>query len=65
MLGGQTGWLVLDGPRSRWYPESDMPPEVTTYTVLLLHVGQVLLGFSDEPDRRQYLADTEPEPRQE
>jgi hypothetical protein len=42
-----------------------MPPEVTTYTVLLLHVGQVLLGFSDEPDRRQYLADTEPDPRLE
>ena len=59
-LYGQAGWLVLDGPRSRWYPQSDMPPNVASYTVLLLHVGRVLLGFSDEPDRRQYLADTEP-----
>jgi hypothetical protein len=56
----EAGWLVLDGPRSRWYASSEMPTDVTEKTVLMVHVGRVLLGFTDEPDRRKYLAAAEP-----
>ncbi len=51
---GETGWLVLDGPRTCWYAASEMPADVDK-TVLRIHVGRVLLGFEHEPDRRKYL----------
>lgn len=53
---GEPGWAVLDGPRSRWYPHSEMPEGVPASTVRMLHVGRVLLEFTDEPDRKRYLA---------
>jgi len=52
---GQSGWIVLDGPRSRWYAAAEMPTDNEDNTVLMLHVSRVLLGFRDEPDRRKYL----------
>lgn len=52
---GEAGWVVLDGPRSRWYPRSTMPADAPAQTVLHLHVGRVLLGFHDEPDRPRFL----------
>ncbi len=52
---GECGWLVLDGGRSRWYAATEMPPEVPDKTVLMVHVGRTLLGFREEPDRRNYL----------
>ena len=52
---GETGWLVLDGPRSRWYGASEMPAGNSGRIVLMLHVGRLLLGFTDEPDRRKFL----------
>jgi hypothetical protein len=52
---GEPGWLVLDGSRSRWYGASEMPAGNSGRTVLMLHVGRVLLGFTDEPDRRKFL----------
>jgi hypothetical protein len=57
----ETGWLVLDGPRSRWYAQSEMPADVPDKTVVMVHVGRVLLGFTEEPDRREYLPSAEPE----
>lgn len=54
--GGRLGWVVVDGPRSRWYPRDDMPAGAHEQTVLMLHVGRVLLRFAGEPDRRRWLA---------
>ena len=58
--GGESGWVVLDGPRTRWYPESEVPVSYEAL-VMMVHVGRVLLGFTDEPDRRKYLVNSEPE----
>lgn len=52
---GQPGWIIVDGPRSRWYAESDMPADCWDKLVQMVHVGRVLLGFPDEPDRRSFL----------
>lgn len=52
---GEPGWIVLDGSRSRWYAASEMPAESSDNLVLMVHVGRVLLGFDEEPDRRGYL----------
>jgi hypothetical protein len=52
---GNTGWIVLDGPRSRWYAQSEMPAESFYNTVLMVHVGRVLLGFAEVVDRKKYL----------
>jgi hypothetical protein len=49
------GWLVLDGPRTRFYPDEELPDVPYETTVLGLHVGRQLLGFTDEPDRRAFL----------
>ncbi len=47
-------WVVIDGPRSRCYPVSEM---FTTLGKVVghLHVGRVLLGFNAEPDRQAWL----------
>jgi hypothetical protein len=55
-LAGAEGWVVFDGPRSTWYPKSDMPQEVSEGVVLNVHVGRQLLGFTGQPERRKYLA---------
>lgn len=57
---GQPGWIVLDGPRSHWYAASEMPADAWDKTVVMIHVGRVLLGFRDEPDRRSYLQSAAP-----
>jgi hypothetical protein len=41
----ENGWIVLDGPRSRWYSASEMPVGREDRMVLMIHVGRVLLGF--------------------
>ena len=53
-LNGEDGWVVLDGPRSAWYPKQDMP-DAYSRTVLMVHIGRVLLGFDGQPDRRKFL----------
>jgi hypothetical protein len=50
-----TGWLVLDGARTRFYSHRELPDVSFETTVLGVHVGRQLLGFTDEPDRRKYL----------
>jgi hypothetical protein len=57
---GQPGWLVLDGPRSTWYPQADFP-DSAKFTMLKLHVGRQLLGFSEVPDRKKFLNNARPE----
>jgi hypothetical protein len=59
-LEGADGWVVLDGPRSEWYPASDMPKKTPASTVLEIHVGRQLLGLLDRPDRSKYLAAPKP-----
>lgn len=54
-LDGNPGWAVLDGPRSAWYPKSEMPEDVHDSVVLKVHVGRQLLGFRETPDRRKFL----------
>jgi hypothetical protein len=51
----KAGWVILDGPRSRWYAESEMPAEQFDKLVLEIHVGRELLGFHDQPDRRSFM----------
>ncbi len=57
---GESGWIVIDGPRSRWYAASEMPPDDRGKTIAMIHVGRVLLGFSEEPDRRRFLRPAAP-----
>ncbi len=56
---GRDGWLVLDGPRSTWYPQVDFP-DSAKFTVLKLHVGRHLLGFTESVDRQQFLKSPAP-----
>lgn len=57
---GQDGWVVLDGPRSTWYPASEQPDETYESVILKIHVGRQLLGFQDQPDRKKYLVTERP-----
>jgi hypothetical protein len=41
----EVGWIVVDGPRSRWYPASEMLGDSCEKQVVMVHVGRVLLGF--------------------
>lgn len=45
VLGGEPGWAVFDGSRSRWYPRSRFPEATTAQTILRIHIGRQLLGF--------------------
>lgn len=53
--GGQEGWVVLDGPRSRWYPATEQPEGTHARALLMIHIGRQLLGFENELDRRKHL----------
>lgn len=60
------GWVVLDGPRSAWYPRDEQPDGphgsgVDDNVILMIHLGRQLLGFHSEPDRKKYLAPPPPE----
>ena len=47
----EPGWVVFDGPRTRWYPATDFPDQLLEASVLSIHVGRQLLGFPLEADR--------------
>jgi hypothetical protein len=42
---GSAGWLILDGPNSRWYSAADFVSEERSQMILKIHVGRCLLGF--------------------
>jgi hypothetical protein len=59
-LNEQDGWVVLEGPRSTWYPKGEQPAESHESLVWKIHIGRQLLGFGDQPDRKKYLATDRP-----
>jgi hypothetical protein len=59
-VNGEEGCVVLDGERSEWYPRSEQPEESTQTSMLKVHVGRQLLGFTDKPDRKKYLRSPSP-----
>ncbi len=63
-LNGQDGWVVTDHDDSAWYPKNEQPEGTHDETILKIHVGRQLLGFSDQPDRRKYLIEDQPRPPQ-
>lgn len=54
-LAGEEGWVVLDGPRSTWYPKAEQPIDTADAVILGIHIGRQLLGFHDQPDRKAML----------
>ena len=52
---GAPGWAVFDGADSRWYPADEMPAEESAQTVLKVHIGRQLLGFTPATDRKNWL----------
>ncbi len=50
-LNGKKGWVVLDGPRSKWVPNSRKLPKYPESEILSLHIGKKLLGFAEPPSR--------------
>jgi len=55
MMAGAEGWAVLDGPRSWWYADDEMPEDKHGWVPLGIHIGSVLLGFPVDRERRSYL----------
>jgi hypothetical protein len=58
---GVDGWVVLDGPRSAWYPKHEQPERTLDSVILKIHLGWQLLGFRQLVDRPKYLANRPPE----
>jgi hypothetical protein len=54
-VNNKEGWVVLDGPRSTWYPREEMPEDGSESAILMLHVGRHVLGFTGTPDRQRFL----------
>lgn len=61
-LQGGEGWVVLDGERSQWYPKSEQPEDTHETAILKIHIGRQLLGFTETPDRKNFLT-TSPKSR--
>ncbi len=62
-LKGEQGWVVLDGPRSEWYPLADQPGNIDSVydgVILQIHIGRYLLGLTQQPDRKKYFAPPKP-----
>ena len=68
-LNGEPGWMIFDGSRSTWYPQSEQPKyeslsiDGTKPEISMIHVGRLLLDFSlEEKGRPKHLAVT-PSPK--
>jgi hypothetical protein len=59
-LLGDQGWVVVDGPRSRWYAASEFPGDECEKQAAMVHLGRALLGFEDDADRRRFLQPATP-----
>lgn len=42
---GEAGYVVLDGPRSKWFSKKDRIADTPEESVLMIHLGRQLLGF--------------------
>lgn len=54
-MNGVEGWAVLAGDEVAWYPKDEQPEHTDELTILKLHVGRLLLGFEEQPDRKAWL----------
>lgn len=52
---GVSGWAVLDGPDSRWYPADDFPANERGERVLRIHLGRRLLDLDEPASRKAHL----------
>lgn len=59
-LNAEPGWVILDGNRSEWYPQAEQPVGAYESTILAIHIGRQLLGFTDKPARKHFLAPVAP-----
>lgn len=50
-IGGEKGWLVIDGERSAWFPASEQPEDAGSSAPLMIHIGRQLLGLNTAADR--------------
>ncbi len=44
---GKPGWLVVDGPRSRWHTAGHSCDESSGHSLLATHIGRVLLSLDE------------------
>ncbi|WP_254508713.1 HEAT repeat domain-containing protein [Anatilimnocola floriformis] len=59
---GVPGWIVLDGPRSQFYPAAEQPSDASRIPpTLMMHVGRQILGFPLTADRLTYLNQSKPQ----
>jgi len=58
-LNGEEGWVALDDAGGAWYPKAEQP-DAHDSGVLKIHVGRQLLGFREQPNRREWLARPQP-----
>lgn len=47
---GVPGFLIADGPRSRWTAVAESPHESSDHSFLVLHIGRVLLNLNANED---------------
>lgn len=55
-VDGVAGWMVFAETEVAWYPQADQPESTSAETILRIHLGRSLLGFKDDPNRRQALS---------
>lgn len=44
-LNGEEGYVILDGPRSKWCPKKDQVADTPDSAFLMIHLGRQLLNF--------------------
>lgn len=55
-VDGAEGWLLFADSETAWYPKSEHPESTSAETILRLHLGGKLLGFKEQPNRKEYLS---------
>lgn len=66
-LNGEEGWVVFDGPRTRWYPKSEQPADedgdYIDSVILEIHLGRQLLQLPLDANNRKEFLNNGPKPR--
>ncbi len=60
-LEGRAGWMVFAESEVAWYTKLEHPESTSPETILRLHLGRMLLGFKDQPNRERFLSRPLPE----